>query len=254
MKQHLLTAIAFLPLVNAASAALTLTASPTEDAFVTTGVSNANADNNYGGAGALGIAGSASSKGEFQSVIRFNMASIVSSFDAEYGIGQWQIDSVTLRLNSAAANNPIFNAITAGSFSIEWMQDDSWTGGTGNPGAPTTTGVTFNSLQGLLSGADTSLGTFAFDGATPPVATTWTLGTPGAFVNDIKAGGNVGLHLVAADTTVAYLFNSQNNGTVGNRPLLTITGSAIPEPGPVGLLAVAGGLLLKRRRRDAACA
>ncbi len=247
------TAILAIPLAGAAQAAL-VTLTPVADAFVTTGPSPANtlAGNNYGGAGAMGVAGTSSSKGEFQSVMRFDMNSVLSTFDTRFGPGLWKIDSVSLRLTSAAAGNPIFNSITAGSFSIKWMQDDSWTEGTGNPGAPTTNGISYTSLQGLLGGSDTSLGTYAFDGITG-VSTTWNLNLPTAFRNDIMAGGNLGFHVVAADATVSYLFNARSFGTEASRPLLSITASAIPEPGSSLLLSAAAGLLLmKRNRRDAA--
>ncbi len=43
--------------------------------------------NNYGGAGTLAIAPANAGKGEFQSVVKFNLATIKSQFDLQYGAG-----------------------------------------------------------------------------------------------------------------------------------------------------------------------
>lgn len=250
MKSLVFTAIAVFAAASCSHAAL-ISINPVADAFVTTGPTGNLSENNYGGAGAMSIAGSSSSKGSFLSAMRFDLAAVVSSFDTQFGAGLWQIDSVSLRLTSAAAGNPIFNAITAGSFSIRWMQSDSWTEGTGNPNTPTTDGITYTGLQGILGGSDTSLGTYAFDGITG-TTTTWNLGLPSSFRSDLMAGGNVSLNVVAADANVSYVFNSRSFGTVDSRPLLSITASAIPEPGSAALFSLAGVALMKRKRNHAA--
>src|SRR6267142_2714958 len=106
------------------------------DAFVTTGPSGNLSISNYGGAGALGISAPGSPQGEFQSVLKFDLARVKSSFDSTYGIGQWSLQSVTLQLTTSAPNNGIFNNNTLGQFAISLMQNTGWTEGTGTPNSP----------------------------------------------------------------------------------------------------------------------
>jgi hypothetical protein len=123
------------------------------------------------------------------------------------------------------------------------MQNDSWVEGTGTPAAPTTTGITFNTLPSFLSGSDAALGTFSFNGATSG-SVTYTLALPAGLVNDILTGSLLSLRTFAADSTVSYLFNARSFGTVASRPELAIT--AIPEP--AALLSLPFAALFLRRR------
>src|SRR5882724_3078740 len=91
---------------------------PSADAFVTTGPTGNLNGNNYGGAGALSVAAPGLSQGEFQSVLQFNLSGAKSSFDGQFGVGQWSIQSVTLQLTATSPNNAIFNASAAGQFGI----------------------------------------------------------------------------------------------------------------------------------------
>jgi hypothetical protein len=221
---------------------------PSSDAFVTTGPSGNLSGNNYGGAGALSVAAQGLSKGQFQSVLRFDLSSAVTSFNTQFGAGQWDIQSITLSLTATSPNNAIFNSSAAGQFGISWMQNDSWTEGSGTPAAPTTTGITYSSLPSFTSAGDETLGTFSFNGATSgSVAYNLSL-TPG-FSADAAAGDLVSLRMFAVDNAVSYLFDSGNFGTASARPLLTIV--AVPEPAAVPLLAVGAALLFgpKRCRR-----
>ena len=210
-----LTLLAAASQVFAASVSL----NPAADAFVATGSSGALANNNYGSAGSLALSAAALSKGEFQSVLRFDTSTAKTTFDALYGPGAWTLQSITLQLSASTVNNAIFNANAAGSFNIGWLQNDSWTEGTGTPNAP---------------GAST--GTF-----------TYSLGLSGGFWSDTAAGNLVSLRLTAADNVVSFLSSSVQFGTAANRPLLTIT--AIPEPSTLSLLALCGGTLALFVRR-----
>jgi len=130
----------------------------TADAFLASGSANNPVGSdltslNFGGAGTLAIAPASSTKGEFDSIIKFNTAAAVSQFNTTYGVGNWQITSMTLSLASnfgvqgAQPNNNIFNTINAGGFGIDWLGYDNWVegtgGGMGSPGYPNNSSVSF---------------------------------------------------------------------------------------------------------------
>jgi hypothetical protein len=237
-------AFCILCLSTISSHAASSSINPSADAFVTTGPTGNLSNNNYGGAGAISIAAPNLSQGEFQSVLQFNLSSVKSAFDNQFGVGQWTIQSISLQLTATAPNNAIFNPSAAGQFSISWMQNDSWTEGTGTPQAPTTTGLTFSTLNNFLSPADEALGTFSFNGSTSGNSI-YTLGLTPSFSSDILAGNTASFRMFAADTGVGALFDSRSFGTASARPLLTIT--AVPEPTSLAL-GVLGLCLLARRR------
>ncbi len=226
------------------SAAASSSINPSADAFVTPGPTGNLSGNNYGGAGAISVAAPGLAQGEFQSVLQFSLAGAKSSFDSQFGAGQWSIQSATLQLTAAAPNNAIFNASAAGQLGIFWMQNDSWTEGTGTPASPSLTGISFSTLNSFLSGADEALGNFSFSGATTGNAT-YTLGLTPSFAADILSGNNVSLRIFAADSAVSGLFDSRSFGTASARPLLTV--SVVPEPGPLAL-GFAGFLCFVGRR------
>jgi hypothetical protein len=231
--------------------AVVWTGTAVADTFVTTGPANDLANNNYGGAGALMISPSGAAKGEFQSFVRFDLSSAVSQFNSTYGVGQWSIASVQLSLGTnfgtagAQPNNPIFNTIAAGNFTVDWMANDSWSEGTGNPSVPTTDGITYNTLSSYLSVNDASQGTFSWT-APGNVVTAWTLSPTAGLLNDIATGTGVSFRFFAADSSVNYLFNSRSFGTAANRPSLIVT--AVPEPATIYLLGCAVLVLYGLRR------
>ncbi len=221
----------------------------TIDGFVTTGPTGNLSGNNYGGAGVLVLAAQSATnntQGTFQSVLQFNVAGALSSFNSQFGAGKWTIQSVTLQLNSVAANNGIFNqASAAGQFGISFMQNNAWTEGNGTPMSLSTTGgITYNTLPSFLGVNNENLGTFNYNGATSGLSS-YSLGLTTGFSADILAGGNVSLNMFAADNGINYLFNSRNFGTAADRPLLIIT--AVPEPGVVALCLSGLGLLAAGR-------
>lgn len=229
--------------------ATVFTANPVADAFVTTGPSGNLSGNNYGGGGGLALSAAGLANGEFQSVLQFDTSGARSLFDGLYGTGLWSLQSVTLQLSAGSPNNAIFNANSAGSFGVSWMQNDSWTEGSGTPSLPGATGITYNSLQSTFINplADEALGTFSYSGASSGTFV-YTLNTPSGFAADILAGNLVSLRLAAADSTVSYLFSSRTFGTAANRPLLTLNAVPVPEPEALALLTF-GILLFVARER-----
>ena len=211
-------------------------------------------DSNYGGAGALQLASSANSKGEYQSLLRFDLTSTTAYFNTTYGVGHWTITGVTLSLGTnfgtagQQPNNAIFAPIAAGSFNVSWQADDSWLEGTGSPSAPTTDGITYNQLPTYVSAAnDRALGTFDFTAPGNNTVSTYALGLDPSFVNDVDAGGLVSMRLFAADNQVSYLFNSRSFGTAAQRPMLLV--NAVPEPTTVAFLLVGLVIVATARRR-----
>jgi hypothetical protein len=223
------------------AAAAVVNLNPSADAFVAA----AQPANNYGAAGALAIAAPELSNGEFQSVMRFDASAAKGTFDALFGLDGWEIQSVTLRLTATSPNNPLFNVPAAGQFQIEWTQNDTWVEGTGGPNNPSTSGISFSTLPAFLGGADESLGSFSYNGATSG-STTYSLALTSGLTTDIAAGDAVGLRLFAADGVVSYVFNSRNFPTASGRPELSITAEAVPEPATFFLLACGAAVLLRR--------
>lgn len=210
-------------------------------------VSSANPDSNYGLGGALAISAAGLSRGEFQTVLRFDTSAAKAVFDSVFGSGNWSVSGIVLRLNAANPNNPLFNAQSAGQFSIHWMQDDTWMEGDGGPSAPGVNGVTFNSLPGHLANGSELIGSFAFGGATSG-SFQYALGPTAGFGADLLNGDPASLWLNAADLGVSYLFNSHNFPNSANHPQLTII--AVPEPATLALLT----LLVFVGRRNRRCA
>jgi hypothetical protein len=185
---------------------------------------------NFGGAGALAVAPPSSPKGEFKTILRFNLSGATNLFTQTFG-PNWIVGSVVLQLTSnngvagEQPNNPIFNVIASGSFFIQWLSDDSWVEGTGNVRTPTQDGVTYDFLPTLLSNPSEILctNTYVPPGDNVPVA--WPLPLTPGFLADVTAGSDVSFLLSAADNQVSYLFNSSDFGH-GNEPQIHIT--AIP--------------------------
>ncbi len=225
--------IMLLCLGSLAEAQVTYSGMNSADAFLATG----SPDNpvgtdltglNFGGAGTLVVAPAASAKGEFQSLLKFNLANAVAMFNTNYGAGNWIITGVSLKLTSnygtggVQPNNAIFPAISGGQFIIEWLSTNDWVEGTGTPNLPTTDGVTCDSLSDLLSVAHEILCTNAYSPPGDNVPVTYALPLNTNLVAEVANGGDVTLLFYAADDQIGYLFNSYSYGR-GNEPLILVT-------------------------------
>jgi hypothetical protein len=239
--------VGWLACASLASAAVSVPINPLADAFVATGSGTDQRGNNFGAAGALEVSANGLANGEFQSVMKFDSSSAKSAFDAAYGAGNWTIQSASLQLTASSPNNNLtfFNGSAAGSFNVSLMQNASWIEGTGKPNLPTTNGITYNSLPSFLGPSDQALGAFGFNGATSG-ANTYTLALTSGLTSDVSVGGLVSLRLLAADSNISYLFNSNNFTTASARPVLTLT--AIPEPTGVSAMIVGAAAFMMQRR------
>jgi hypothetical protein len=214
---------------------------PEADAFV---LSTAPA-NNYGGAGAISVSGSAATNGSgqqnglFDSVLRFPMNGLVASVDGAFGTHNWMITRVTLRLvELGAPANALFNR-GVGAFEIRWMASDNWMEGSGTPNAPTVDGVTFGDLSSILGSGNVSLGQFTNQGVDGPVSFSLALTQP--LLADIRSGTLVSLYLTAASSQVGFTADSRSFGTASARPSLEITAVATPLPQFLSIASVQAG-------------
>jgi hypothetical protein len=228
---------------------------PIADAFVTPGATGSLSSSNFGAAGSLAIAASGLPQGQFQTVIKYDLSGELAALNTQFGVGQWEVQSVTLTLTASPHGNPIFNSVAAGSFAVSLMQNNSWTEGTGTGGIPTSDGISFNSLENVyINPADPALGTFSFAGNTSG-QNTYSLGPSSSLVADIMGGDELSLRLFAADNNISYLFSSRNTGApISTEPTLTVNVVTVPEPSSV-LLCAASLLILwlvqafRRRKR-----
>ena len=218
--------------VSATDGDQTLETAAVADAFVRSMAP----DENYGGAGALSVSGSAAlnvngeQMGTLDTFIRFDLTDLVQQLDLLFGSHEWTIESVELTVEEQGApNNPIFNR-GVGRFEVRWTAADAWQEGTGNPRVPTTDGVVYNDEPSLLDDqTDVPVGVFANAGADGERV--FALTPAGAFVDDIKAGGGVSLFLTAVDETVGFTFLARDNSGGVYAPRLAVTASP-PPTGP----------------------
>jgi len=211
---------------------------PIADAFVTPGASGSLSSSNFGAAGSLAIAAPGLAQGEFQSVLKFDLSGAQSSFDAQFGAGQWVIQSVTLQLTSSPHNNAIFNNIAAGQFGVSLMQNNLWVEGTGTGGVPSSDGVSFNSLLATYvnNANDQALGTFNFPGGSSG-QNNYNLSLSSGLVTDVTSGSDLSLRLFAADSSVSYLATSRSGSS--GRPDILVQVVAVPEPNTMALCGMA---------------
>lgn len=224
MKPKLLILLAALP-ASLSAQSITLSQPVSANTYVSSGQPNMNFDN----LGAMEIAAPTAAQNRTEeTLLGFNTTALESAFNADYGVDNWEVTSVTLKLFSNVAGagqqpgNSSFNKIAAGGFELDLLSDNNWNAST----------ITWNTLSSVLPGIDgntsASLGDFDWlaNGAS---STTWTLALNPNLVNDIDSGGNITIFgQPTADSTVGYLFNTRffNGGAAE----LNVTATAMPEP------------------------
>lgn len=229
-------------LASAASAATVVTIQPSAttpnsgDAYLR----SATPASNFASSGALVVsgAGTANTNGPFASVLKFDLATAKTAFDAAYGAGGWTLDGIQLQLTAATPNNVTFNANAAGLILIEWLADDSWL----------ENAITWNGMAALVGAGNESLGSLSYTGASSGSQVASLTASTG-FTTDLQNGSAASFRLAAGDADVSMVVNSRNFGTAANRPALILSASAVPEPSRLPLLALTLLLMLMRRRR-----
>ena len=228
-------------LAGAASAATVVTVQPSSttpnsgDAYLRA----AAPASNFGTSGALVVSGSgpANTNGPFASLLKFDLATAKTAFDAAYGVGNWTLDSVQLQLTAATPNNPVFNANTAGLILIEWLADDTWLENT----------INWNGLAAVVGAGNESLGSVSYLGGNSGIVPA-ALTAGSGLTNDLQNGSSASFRLAAGDADVSMVVNSRNFGTAANRPALILSASGVPEPSRF-ILSAGTLLCLMRRRR-----
>jgi hypothetical protein len=168
-----------------------------------------------------------------EGIFSFNTARIVSLLDYEYGYRQWTITSITVTMHSnypsagTQPNNPRFNMINSGFFSLNWLSNDSWNANT----------LMYYDLADYLPGVGNNmmetLGTYYYP-ANGQGSFTWTLALTSGFLADVMAGSEITIFGAPEDTTVGYLYNPGQ--------ILTITAEAAPVPVPPAFMLLGSGL------------
>ncbi len=220
---------------------------------------------NFGALGALAVAGSAAANtsGPMDTFIRFNTQTLVADLDSHFQTHAWVIQSVVLRLHEQTRPTGSFYNRGQGHFEVRWIAQDSWPEGTGaalpSKSPPTPGHLNYTDESSYLTpGTDASLGTFPNYGPNAPndfYDLFCTLALPDAFVQDIRAGGEVSFFLTAADPNIGLQFGSRTNGdvnTLGYHPWIQVTadlGAEAPEPATACLLAFGLAALARARRR-----
>jgi hypothetical protein len=232
-----------LALAPATAWAIMATVPAAADAFVT----SQNPSNNYGNAGAISVSAAGTSGHELFTLLRFDLASTLSSFNQAFGSGNWTLDGASLQLTAASPSNQLFNPAAAGQIAVDWVANDSWVEGTGSPMSPSTVGITLDSIPALMSGGSEGLGLLPFDGSVSGTATYDLLLSPG-FLADVQSGSLLSIFLSPGDAVASGVFNSRNFAVTANHPYLILSAVQIPEPSTTALAGIAIISVLSKRR------
>jgi hypothetical protein len=220
----------WLVVVPSLSAQIVVTNISVADAFVR----SLDPTNNYGGAGALSVSGPIATNaigqqgGLLDTFMRFDVSSAVTNFNSGFGAGRWVVVRATLDLfEQGQPNNTIFNQ-GVGPFDVQWIADNLWAEGTGNPNNPTTDGIVWNDEPSILTNTDELLGTFVNGGTDGLVRVTLDLAP--SFVSDVSTGGLVSFYMTApTNSPVGFTFHSHNFVDSTQWPFLEVEAVQMPQ-------------------------
>lgn len=179
-----------------------------------------------------------SANGSFASLgaLRYDGASIVSSLNNDLGVGNWEIESVSISLFQ---HNGGFTV--DGGVEFLWVSDDTVDIETGS-------GTTFPYTSQF--GAASALADYDFvqvsNGFEDVVNFTGAGLTD--LVNDILAGDIVSLIVNPTDANVAATWAGNDGNSNGPGPILTVNAVKVPAPGSAALFGLAGFTAARRRR------
>lgn len=186
---------------------------------------------NFGGAGALCVAGSNSvngsgqSRGRFDSVLRFNASSAINAFNTTYGAGNWVITNVILHIDEQGSPENLLFPRGVGEFRVSWLSNDAWTEGGGTPNSPASASgdmISWDYLQTMIAtSVETDLGAFSNNGVDGIIE--YSLALAGPFISDLGSGALVTFHVAPQSPTIGFTFHSRNFSDPDLRPQLLVT-------------------------------
>ncbi|HQY87249.1 MAG TPA: hypothetical protein PK402_01235, partial [Tepidisphaeraceae bacterium] len=138
---------------------------PEADTFV----SAAHSGRNYGASGAIAVSQTSAANGQISTLLRFNLASVKTSFDTSFGVGQWMPTSATITLSHAAVMpgvSALFSPPDSGTIDVRWLANDGWIEGTGTPNFNTSDGIVWTGMGSLLASGNQSAGSYNYTAAT----------------------------------------------------------------------------------------
>ena len=228
---HVFVISAVAVLTGSARAQVTATTRPSKDATV----SVANPNNNYGIAGKLTFS-APDANGEFQTVMAFDLSSVKASLDEMLGISNWQPMSLTLKLfkTDLSKSMPPYNPDASGDFQVRYMPDTSWIEGGGDGKGKPVPGITYATLPGYLAAGDIPIANTSL--VVSDASMVSSLPFTAEEVSAIKNGGQIGLHLLAADSVVSYIFDSREGGQQITSPALTVTAAMLGDANQDGIV------------------
>jgi len=219
-----------------------------------------------GGAGSvqgnLATTNSGGTSAAANEALSFNVGSLVSSLNTQYGAGDWTVSNVSLAFASSYAkqNNSRFGT-GSGTFDIYWVANNNWKQSAGTVTNPGLNPVYASNATQLAtwSGGQADLASEAFtvpNGVnTGYVNLSYALGANASLVNEITSASTTGneavsLYLMATSQTLGMIMFTGGQG----QPLPTLSfevDSVTPTPIPAAVWLLGSGLFglvgLKRR-------
>ena len=119
--------------------------------------------NNYGADQVLAAA--TGDDGAWTSAVQYNTGDLRDIFDASYGVNNWEVLNIRLTFTIADPNNGLlYSPSHNGPLGVSWGSNDNWVEGTGTYDSPSSSGLTFDTLDEALAPYAVSAGDFTYDG------------------------------------------------------------------------------------------